>query len=343
MIQNTKQSLLERHYSVTIVVPMYSVEPFIERCAVSLFEQDFDDIEYIFVNDATPDNSVAILENIIKRYPQRANHVQIIHNAENLGLFETRKIGVMAANGDYIQHIDSDDWVESDMISGMYATAKAGNLDVVACDFHIHNECEVRYKSEQHPLLREDILTALLATDIRVNIWSRLVKRELYLTVYQSLNLSKYQNMGEDRLIILPLYIFANTIGHVPRGFYHYNRQNTTALTAKNRAKSYQEAQFVFTFLSQFLQDKITDKQTRLFKYVMFRRLLSLSDALGEKPNIRLLRQYHFGLRELWALRQVAFSQKLLYSLHFVNLSKGVVVIRYLKNAYRAIRGKIIR
>ncbi len=57
------------HYPVSIIIPIYNVEKYIEKCVISLFEQDFDDIEYIFVNDCTPDNSVAILENLIEKYP----------------------------------------------------------------------------------------------------------------------------------------------------------------------------------------------------------------------------------------------------------------------------------
>ncbi len=97
---------------VSIIVPIYNVEKYIERCAVSLFEQDFEDIEYIFVNDCTPDNSVEILEKVIEKYPNRKSHLKIVHHKENKGLGSARNTGLEQATGNYILHIDSDDWCE---------------------------------------------------------------------------------------------------------------------------------------------------------------------------------------------------------------------------------------
>lgn len=68
------------NYAVTIIVPVYGVEKYIEKCVVSLFEQDFIDIEYIFVNDCTPDNSIAILEKLIEKYPNRKPHIKMIRH-----------------------------------------------------------------------------------------------------------------------------------------------------------------------------------------------------------------------------------------------------------------------
>ena len=109
---------------VSVCIPIYGVEKYIERCARSLFEQTMtDDIEFIFVNDCTPDRSEQILLATLEDYPQRKKQVKILHHAENQGLTGARSTAVKAACGDYIIHCDSDDWVDPALYETMYRTA----------------------------------------------------------------------------------------------------------------------------------------------------------------------------------------------------------------------------
>ena len=100
---------------VSVIVPIYNVEAYIERCAISLFEQTLDDIEYIFVNDCTPDNSMMILSEVLSRYPQRKEQVRIINQPKNQGAAKAREDGIKEARGEYIIHCDSDDWVDKNI------------------------------------------------------------------------------------------------------------------------------------------------------------------------------------------------------------------------------------
>lgn len=119
---------------VSVCIPIYGVEKYIERCARSLFEQTMKEgIEFIFVNDCTPDKSVKILKKVLAEYPQRKDQVKIIDHEKNSGLAATRKTGLTHASGEYIIHCDSDDWVELDMYEAMYNKALESNADVVFC------------------------------------------------------------------------------------------------------------------------------------------------------------------------------------------------------------------
>ena len=94
---------------VSVIVPVYGVEKYVERCARSLFEQTLDDIEYLFIDDCTPDKSIEILKKVLKDYPQRNNQV-IIHRMEsNSGQAAVRKWGMLNSTGDYVIHCDSVD------------------------------------------------------------------------------------------------------------------------------------------------------------------------------------------------------------------------------------------
>lgn len=109
---------------VSVIVPVYKVEKFIERCAISLFSQTLQDVEFIFVDDASPDNSVQIVQKCIREYPHRESQTVILTHEKNMGLPAARNTGLAVAKGEYIFHCDSDDFVEPDMLEQLYNTAK---------------------------------------------------------------------------------------------------------------------------------------------------------------------------------------------------------------------------
>ena len=97
---------------VSVIIPIYGVEQYIERCATSLFEQTLDNVEFIFVNDCTKDKSIENLKKVIEKYPKRKNYIQIINHNENFGLPTARRTGLGYVHGEYVAHCDSDDWLE---------------------------------------------------------------------------------------------------------------------------------------------------------------------------------------------------------------------------------------
>lgn len=101
---------------VSILVPVYGVEKYIERCARSLFEQTYDNIEYIFVDDCTKDRSIEILQKVLEDYPNRKNQVKILHHDKNRGLSAARNTALDASTGDYLMHVDSDDYLRKDAV-----------------------------------------------------------------------------------------------------------------------------------------------------------------------------------------------------------------------------------
>lgn len=122
---------------VSIIVPVYGVERYIERCAVSLFEQTYKDIEYIFVNDATPDKSIDVLREVIQRYPERAKSVRIVEHPHNKGLSAARNTGLDYVTGEYIWHVDSDDYVATNAVAKWVESAEKHNADIVICDINV--------------------------------------------------------------------------------------------------------------------------------------------------------------------------------------------------------------
>ena len=122
---------------VSVIIPIFKVRDFIERCAVSLFEQTLKEVEYIFVDDASPDDSIKVLKSCIERYPERQARTTILTHEHNQGLPAARNTGLAAASGEYVFHCDSDDYVERNMLEEMYEAAKAKDADMAYCDFYL--------------------------------------------------------------------------------------------------------------------------------------------------------------------------------------------------------------
>ena len=163
---------------VSVIVLVYKAERYIERCARSLFGQTLEDMEYVFVDDCTPDSSMAVLEDVLRDYPGRAGQVKILHNDVNRGQAYSRRRGVEAASGDYIIHCDSDDWPESDMYARLYAKASEGDLDMVICPMRrVYPDHVEPVPDQTHT---DDLLESLVYMDIRHYLLNKLISRKLY-------------------------------------------------------------------------------------------------------------------------------------------------------------------
>ena len=139
---------------VSIIVPMYEAERYIERCARSLFEQTFYELEYIFVDDFCSDNTIKILKKVKDEYPERKNQIKILHHKTNKGVSAARNSGLDSSTGEYILQVDSDDWIDSSAIELMYEYAKDKNVDLVWTDFIVEypNDSEkTLYRKENVP------------------------------------------------------------------------------------------------------------------------------------------------------------------------------------------------
>ena len=121
---------------VSVIVPVYNTSKYLRRCADHLVNQTLDEIEIIFINDGSTDNSISILNEYKEKYPSKV----FVYSKENGGQATARNLGIKVATGDYIGFADSDDFVETNMFKTMYDEAKAKDADYVECYFHFIEE-----------------------------------------------------------------------------------------------------------------------------------------------------------------------------------------------------------
>ena len=155
---------------VSIIVPFYNVEGYIEKCLDTLVNQTLKDIEIILVNDGSTDRSIEIVNKFLRRYPEKLVYLE----KENGGLSDARNYAIPYTKGEYIAFLDSDDYVEKYMYEEMYNMAKKENSDMVECNFYWE------YPDKQ----KEDIRTIYhgkneMIVKIRVVAWNKLIKREI--------------------------------------------------------------------------------------------------------------------------------------------------------------------
>lgn len=217
---------------VSVVIPIYNVEKYIERCVRSLMEQTLDDIEYIFVNDASLDNSLEILKSVVAQFPNRMSNVHIINHNCNQGLACARKTGIDLASGEYLIHCDSDDWVELDIYEKLYDAAKRSDADIVVCNYKT-----IAFSGCFNCTVDKIYDLCSIPSGYRWSIWNKLVRRSLI--VKNDIYPIPHIDMCEDENTALRLYYHANKITYIDDVLYNYDRTRETSITAKMFSEKY--------------------------------------------------------------------------------------------------------
>lgn len=243
-----------KHYAVTVIVPVYNVRNYIARCAESLMNQTLAEVEFVFVNDASPDDSICVLQSVLKQYPQRQSDVIILTHTENKGLPVARNTGLARATGKFIFHCDSDDYVEPSMLQDMYECAVNNNADIVWADWYLSLSNSERYMSMPDFHTPQEAIKAMLGGGMKYNVWNKLAKRSLY--VDNTISFPVGYGMGED-LTMIKLFAFANKVVHLPKAYYHYNKVNSTAFSQTYSDRHLVELQHNIDEMSGFVLNNL--------------------------------------------------------------------------------------
>jgi glycosyltransferase involved in cell wall biosynthesis len=241
---------------VSVLIPVYNTAAYIERCANSLFRQTFENIEYIFVDDATPDNSMEILQTVMEQYPKAKQRTKILHHVKNQGLAKTRQTALGTAKGRYISIVDSDDYIEPEMIERLYKEICKENASIAVCDLQYEYYGYSKYVPDVIPANRNDYFAEILkAEQTQAFLCNKLVKRELYLQ--EDCKAPTGLNYLEDRHVMTRLYFYAKKIAKVNQPLYHYVHYNSRSLT-KSKHRMHCENWLLFW---QLMDDFLAEKQ----------------------------------------------------------------------------------
>lgn len=268
--------MVNEKIKISVIVPVYGTEKYIERCVRSLMEQTMTDgIEFIFVDDCTPDHSVEIIEHTIKEYPHRLDQVCILHHENNMGLTCARNTGLSHARGEYICHCDSDDYVDKSMYLKLYQTASTGNYDMVYCDFYFdYGNTSIR---EYMPAVKDNKIEMLKTyissgwTIIPVSIFKKDIYDRYHIKSNESISFC------EDYELTARLLGVSESWTKINEALYYYVQSNYNSI--------------VKTSLSSKKRKKTIDDEIKACKSVYdFMTSLGLKDSLLEELSWRNLK-----------------------------------------------------
>lgn len=215
---------------VSILVPVYKVEDYIERCARSVLAQTYENLEFIFVDDATPDKSIDILRRVTEEYPQRLPNIRIVRHDHNRGLAATRNTAVACCSGEFLCHVDSDDWMEPEGIELLVREQCRSGADIVTAQAYHHTKAGIQQeKKAGWYLSKDELLIQVLQYKASPTLWRRLIKRRLYTD--HDIKAHEGGSGGEDYQVFPRLLYYAAKVSGIDACIYHYDMCNQHSIT----------------------------------------------------------------------------------------------------------------
>lgn len=324
-------------YKISVIIPIYKVEKYIERSALSLLEQTLSDIEIIFVNDCSPDNSMQVLNRMLVRYPASLVNVKIIHHTQNLGSAAARITGIKAAQSEYVAFCDSDDWVDKKLYDFLYAAVQANDADMVYSNYVV--EFKKKHFTSNLPKIEdvEQYRMSLLYGTLPCFSWIRLYRKSVLVDNLPSL----YKlgvDMWEDARMNILLAPYLKSVAYVSFAGYHYNQCNENAYTHLWSEKSRNNVMEVVVDITHAI-----GIQRRYVLPLRFFRLNALYSILSHSTLSQMKKnkwEYMSDLSYVWKHPNMPFTNKLVLFLFKSHFFHAVVSLMTFK---RIIRKMILR
>lgn len=312
---------------VTVIICMFNAENTIQRCAQCLFQQTLKNIEYIFINDCSTDDTIGKLRTVVNQYPDRKGQIKVIHLAHNSGQAVARKKGIEEATGEYIIHCDSDDWIDLNMYQSLYENAIILGSDISWCDYsEVTERGSVKHKqvvdNENLAFVRNELLGRVHGA-----LWNKLVKREI---VQNSEIKYPQTSFGEDLFLTVQYALLAKRITFVDGCMYYYYRHEgstTIQLTSiEEQIKNSHKSEVNYRALEQFLKDKgLYPNLHHEIDYGKYARKIGLLELVKSEKN-----------HHIWLDKYPEINYRILLN-PYLKLKHRIIVLMLLTRTYALI------
>lgn len=282
---------------ISICVPVYNMEKYLEDCIKSLLNQTLKEIEIILVNDGSTDNSIKILEKYEKEY----SNIKVI-SQPNQGLGGARNTALKNAVGEYVGFVDADDFVENDMYKKMYLKAKENNADIVMCDYQFYPRNEMKKKKWFNPY-KGEITGEFLNRNTQP--WNKIVSNKLI----KDLNFEFFEKNGDG--VFIYLMLSANKIVSIEDKLYNYRVGHSSMST------NYNMKHFEISVDSCKKQIELLEKtkyKDKLKEYFEFRKIYVLIQAITVAAKVKNKEKFYKYVQELRNLnyKKNVYNKKIL-------------------------------
>lgn len=288
---------------VSIIIPVYNAEKTIDLSLLSLSNQTYPFLELIFVNDASQDNSLSLINSFKDSFNENSTiKIIIVSHQYNKGVAAARNTGLDNSNGKYIYYVDADDQLDANAIEILVKKAETENFDIIGCNWYLTFSENERKMIQPTFIDNHDAIRLFLSGALRWNLWIFFVKRKIYED--HQIRFLEGNNMGEDLMVTIKLFHFAEKVGQIPNAFYHYGQSNLESLTKVYSEKHIQEVSNNILEVESFLH--VNSKIQDLEKLLAFLKLnIKLPMLISNKVS-----QYKHWLKWFPEVNQFAMKNK---------------------------------
>ena len=324
---------------VSICVPIYNVEKYIERCANSLFGQSYDNLEYIFVDDNTPDDSINILKKTLLNYPGRVNSVVILKNTVNAGVAVSRNTAIENCSGEFMLWVDPDDYIALETVEYLIKKQQATDSDIVLFDYNvIYSNYTTKWKRVCDIDNEVNVLN-FIARKVPVTIHGMLIRVSLYRDY--NIKAEPGVNVGEDYWISTRLLYNSQKVSSVSLPLYYYDRRNESSIMNVYSTEKTKQAAESVRLVREFFQNKgakYADALKEAEIELIYRRIINsfiLNDKKGyciacEKLKTidkKYLQSIVFYRRPIFNIRQYFFARTYYKVFKFIKSVFGKYIV----------------
>lgn len=208
---------------VSIIVPVYNVEKYIERCVKSILEQDYDNLEVIFVDDCSPDHSVDIIKCVVQNYPKRIDQVSIIQHKKNQGVSVARNTGLDNMTGDFFTVVDADDYLMPKAISRLVAKQEEEDYDMVSGIYNMDYGDRTQKLWDKDIKTVDELLKCCCGGGYHNNV-ARIIRTKLIFD--NNIRYPKGIKIGEDWIFFTELLMHVRSMAQIEHVVYYYDFSN---------------------------------------------------------------------------------------------------------------------
>ncbi|MGF3075657.1 glycosyltransferase family 2 protein [Facklamia sp. P12955] len=304
------------HKLISIVIPVYNVENYLEKCVKSVLNQTYNKLEIILVNDGSTDRSKEICDELASS----DKRIKII-NKENGGLSDARNVGISNSTGEYIGFVDSDDWIEHNMYETLLDSIENNNTEIAICGIYREYKNETKVEDNDNKILtsKQALKKLLIGDEIHDHAWSKLYRRSLFKNV-------RYPKgkVYEDIRTTYKLFLNSNKVSLANQPLYHYRQRKGSIIR-----NGFSETKFEWLYA---IQELLNEPYLREFEdhieYRLLKTKLMLIRELFIYSDNLTFNKYNSFLKS--TLKDIKTNQKLL--LNDKKLPNSLKLITFLSN-----------
>lgn len=320
---------------VSIICPVYKAEKYLSRCIDSIVVQTLSNWELVLVDDGSPDSSGSICDS----YASKDSRIKVIH-ISNGGVGNARQVGLDASQGEFVLHVDPDDWIESVMLEKMYRKASSLQADMVICDFiyDYSNKTEILRQSPSNISANNEIIHDILIHNIHGSCCNKLTRKDAIMN--SQAHFYKGLNYCEDVIFNLQLLKTPIKVVYLKEALYHYDQTvNENSLTSKTTKNQLYQRKHYVDIISCFLfnhYEILKELKGKVKKFAIYNGFVTKDEILKIYPEIKSARSTFFLDSFFYTLGFRGYTN--IVAPYFFLKRKMVVFLSYMSNLVFSVR-----